>query len=164
MQLHFDVNDDAGRQEFLYQTVPALLSDITGEEKALWGQFAPQHMLEHLSWAVEASVGKIDHPLSVPDEKASLYREFLFNDLPTKRLFRHPLLDKVPPPLRFKSLDDARKNLLNLMQEFEEYPDIPHMHSIFGLLDHEEWERMHYKHFFHHLMQFGLIQTLEAEM
>ena len=32
-------------------------------------------------------------------------------------------------------------------------------HPIFGPIGYDEWHRTHYKHTYHHLLQFGLIES-----
>jgi hypothetical protein len=36
-------------------------------------------------------------------------------------------------------------------------PGALHTHPVFGLIGAHDWERAHFKHVFHHLVQFGLV-------
>jgi hypothetical protein len=66
------------------------------------------------------------------------------------------------PANRYGSLPEALEAFKSCMARFfaqsdEEMREL-RVHPVFGPLNHEEWERSHFKHFFHHLLQFGLIE------
>ena len=61
-------------------------------------------------------------------------------------------------PLKNKTLDQAKEQLINSLNAYEEYfkenPDARTIHPSFGLLTFKEWELFHPKHFNHHFSQF----------
>jgi hypothetical protein len=165
IQTCFDVNDTKGRIDFLQNVTPAALDALSPSDAARWGHMTPQQMVEHLIWALEASNGRIELRCSVHPKLVAKIRGFLFENTPTSREFMNPELKKGSPPLRFTSMLEARQELKKETERFLSEPDNQgarlRAHPVFGDLNHAEWERSHYKHFFHHLLQFGLIEQLE---
>jgi hypothetical protein len=118
-------------------------------------------MIEHLVWAFECSDGTIELPCRTPESLLERAKTFLRDNRQTPHDFKNPLLGENPLPLRFSSLVDAkaalRKELTRFVDHFREQPSAIHVHPIFGPLGAEEWQRSHFKHCYHHLLQFGLI-------
>ena len=87
-------------------------------------------------------------------------------DRPTPRGFRNPELGEIPPAYQCASLQDARtwfnQELVRFSGHYQSHPKAVHVHPIFGTLGKEEWERSHFKHCCHHLLQFGLIGEPES--
>jgi oxepin-CoA hydrolase/3-oxo-5,6-dehydrosuberyl-CoA semialdehyde dehydrogenase len=104
----------------------------------------------------------------VPEERRVRARVFLYTNRPTPKEFKNPALPTDrPPALRYPGLAEARAALRRAIQDyqahFRAHPEATHTHPLFGDLGAEDWERTHYKHCFHHLLQFGLIEQ-EREM
>ncbi|WP_422860243.1 DUF1569 domain-containing protein [Flagellimonas sp. S174] len=163
MTMPFEVNDDPARKEFLVNQLTAILMDLDEDLKPNWGKMSPQQMVEHLIWTFDISLGIIQVPCSTPGNKIEAYKRFLKSNLPTKQNFRNPILGGVLPELYFESLKDAIKGLQKKIGFFYDSnrPSAKEVqnHPIFGPLNLEEWERSHYKHCFHHLQQFGLLEA-----
>ena len=74
----------------------------------------------------------------------------------------NPLLKKGLPPLRFAGIRDAVAALDDQVKAFLDRGSRtwqePRVHPVFGPLDQGEWSRAHFKHFYHHLLQFDLIE------
>jgi len=72
----------------------------------------------------------------------------------------NPALADGLPSLRFDGLESARNafgaELSTFLRDIG-LRDRRFVHPIFGELSHEEWHRVHYKHIYHHLLQFSLI-------
>jgi hypothetical protein len=62
---------------------------------------------------------------------------------------------------RFPSFAGAKgathKEAARFADHFPEQPDAIHVRPLFGPLSAEEWQRSLFKHCYHHLLQFGLI-------
>lgn len=160
--LPFDVNDAGIRREFLTHLLPEAIEDLAEESQPLWGTMTARHMVEHLIWAFEASRGEIEFEREIPEARRERLRAFLHGNQPTPIEFRNPVLGAEPHPFRFAGLDEAKTALREEMERFFDYfrmnPDAVHTHSVFGPLNADEWERSHYKHCWHHLLQFGLVR------
>jgi oxepin-CoA hydrolase / 3-oxo-5,6-dehydrosuberyl-CoA semialdehyde dehydrogenase len=159
--LQFDVNDDALRRAFFDHLLLDAVAGLGADDTPLWGAMNAQHMLEHLQWAFACSTGSLDVPCSTPPHLLERAKRFLRDHRQTPHEFRNPLLGEVPPPFRYADFDGARGALQQevgaFVRHFIEEPDSVHMHPLFGPLSGEEWQRAHFKHGFHHLLQFGLV-------
>jgi hypothetical protein len=162
-----NVNDSETRRKFLELQIFEALSLIESDRRPLWGHFTPQQMVEHLLWATEVSTGKVPAVCSLPPKLLERFRPFLFNDQPTSREFMNPMLKRGLPALRYAGMTQAVEALRNEIDQFLQTGKAPNhqtlqrVHPVFGPLTHEEWERSHYKHFYHHLLQFDLLRETE---
>jgi hypothetical protein len=158
----FDVNDTRLRRMFLYDVVPALIAGVGEDTHISWGNMSAQHIVEHLLWAFEGSMGTVDVVCNTPEAVLDRARRFLYDNRQTPRDVRNPMLGKDPPPLRFATLHEAKAALMKGLSEFSRYaethPAATHIHPLFGPCGMEEWERSHFKHCYHHLLQLGLIE------
>jgi len=160
-RIRFDVNDGALRSEFLHRTFMDAVGQLGADDLPLWGGMRSQHVVEHLQWAFAFSTGDLDAPCKTPAQLLDRARRFLYDNRHTPHGFKNPLLGDIPPPFRFSDLDEARTALQAEVDRFHahylELPDAVHIHPIFGALGAEGWQRSHYKHCVHHLLQFGLV-------
>lgn len=88
-------------------------------------------------------------------------KAWLYDDKPKPQEFRNPELPNTPLPLRHVNITKAKAAFREELDRFikfgETQPDAMSTHPIFGTLGTEEWERVHFKHNYHHLLQFGLV-------
>jgi len=159
--LRFDVNDSELRRTFFDHLLLDAVAGLGSNDQPRWGAMSAEHMLEHLQWAFACSTGSLDVPCTTPPHLLERAKRFLRDRRHTPHVFRNPLLEEVPPPFRYADLDEARRALQQevaaFVRHFREEPDSVHMHPLFGPLNAEEWHRAHFKHGFHHLLQFGLV-------
>ncbi len=157
----FDVNDADARKVFLNHTLMEAIAGISEASQPSWGRMHAQHMVEHLVWTFEVSTGKVAVECATPDRLLERVKRFLYVNVPMQHDFRNPALAEDPPELRFAGLAEARDALQDALNQylghFADSPDTVEMHPVFGPLGAEEWERIHFKHCYHHLLQFGLI-------
>jgi hypothetical protein len=87
-------------------------------------------------------------------------KEFLFSDKPMAKNIEVPFAKK-DEKLRNENLEFAIDELAENWIEFEEYyfenEGNQNLHPYYGLLNYEEWLRLHSKHFTHHFEQFNLL-------
>jgi oxepin-CoA hydrolase/3-oxo-5,6-dehydrosuberyl-CoA semialdehyde dehydrogenase len=153
----YDVNDAVLRDTFLRREFPLAVATLSEASRAEWGRMSAQQMVEHLIWALDLSLGRVTVACYTPEEDLPRYKRFLLSNRPSPREFMNPALTTGLPALRFDSLEAAKAALREALERFlDGSHDSLHMHPVFGPLSHEEWHRMHYKHFHHHLEQFGL--------
>ena len=147
---------------FITDTAFKNLEGLTAESKAKWGVMNPQEMTEHLADFFDVSTEKVKTKLYTPEEHLPRYMEFLMSEKEFKENTKAPtdLLGEKPMPIRFPSLDAAKENLKRSVNDFVSYFSedemIKTLHPAFGMLNYEEWIRLHYKHVLHHLKQFDL--------
>jgi oxepin-CoA hydrolase/3-oxo-5,6-dehydrosuberyl-CoA semialdehyde dehydrogenase len=157
----FDVNDDDLRESFLRRVMFDALTDLTEDTLSLWGTMTPQQMIEHLRWAFQCSTGIIELPCYTPGNLLERAKRFLYDNRQTPHQFKNPAIGENMPPLHFSTLADAKaglqKEIIRFFDHFREVPDAIHVHPIFGPLEAQEWQRSHFKHCYHHLCQFGII-------
>jgi len=86
---------------------------------------------------------------------------FLYDNRPTPREVQNPALAAGLPSLRHAGTADAtvalRREVALFLDQAASAPGAARMHPVFGPIATEEWARSHFKHGYHHLLQFGLI-------
>ncbi len=138
------------------------MNALKEDSKGGWGVMNAQEMTEHLADFFNVSTEKIKTKLYTPEEHLPKYMEFLMSEKEFKENTKAPaeLLGETPLPLRFSSLDEAKQNLRQSVNDFNAYfredESKRTLHPAFGMLNYDEWVRLHYKHVLHHLKQFGL--------
>jgi oxepin-CoA hydrolase/3-oxo-5,6-dehydrosuberyl-CoA semialdehyde dehydrogenase len=161
--IHFDVNDDKLREKFFNQLFIDYIAYVNEDTQPIWGKMTPQHMIEHLLWTFECSTGKVELPCRTPENMLDRAKRFLHDNRPMPHDFKNPLLGENPIPLRFHNFSDAKdalqKEISCFINYFREQPSAIHVHPVFGPLGAEEWQRTHFKHCYHHLLQFRLINN-----
>jgi len=157
----FDINDAELRESFLRHEVVPLALGLSEASSPRWGRMRPQEMIEHLIWAFELSTGQARTECPVPAAEVPRMKKFLYDNRPTPREFMNPALAAGLPPLRYGSLREAIRALARELGCFIDGPRSSgqlYTHPIFGPIGYDEWHRTHYKHTYHHLLQFGLIE------
>jgi oxepin-CoA hydrolase/3-oxo-5,6-dehydrosuberyl-CoA semialdehyde dehydrogenase len=162
IKVTFDVNDAELRDEFLTQKVPEALALLQEDTKPEWGKMGAQHMVEHLLLIFEISTGKLKVPCKTPEEKLRKMKAFLHLNRPMPKGFQNPLQGDEPPDLQYQNFDEVVEKLTDEIRHFLRYykenPDAIHTNPTFDDLGAEEWHKFHFKHCFHHLNQFGVIE------
>lgn len=138
------------------------LGRLSKDDIPVFGRMSAQHMVEHLSFTVMMSNGKLPHALYYSKEKADKIREYTIQtDKEIIIGFRAPMLPSDPVPLKNNSLEAARKQLKHELTAFDEYfmndPDGRPTNPTMGPLRFDEWLIFHNKHFTHHFKQFNLL-------
>lgn len=164
-KISFDVNNSEAREHFLKHTLMEAVAGLDERSQPHWGKMTAQQMVEHLIWAFDLSNGKSKLICNLSQEQQSQRKPFLYNNRPTPRGVPNPELENGIPPNRYKDLEEAKQNLgealLAFVNQIPENHQQDYDHPIFGTLTRDEWERAHYKHIYHHLLQFGLIPDPE---
>lgn len=137
------------------------LKNLQVDQKPSWGKMTPQHMVEHLTLALQMSNGKINVKCISQPETLPPLKRFLLGDRPLPKEYINPYIGPDLLPLKFSDLNEA---CLELEKEFNDYnkffeanPDKETVHVTFGKLNKQEWDQFHLKHFTHHLEQFNLL-------
>jgi len=157
----FDVSDSDLRTEFFRHLLFDALSALRDDTRPGWGKMTAQQMVEHLIWAVEISTGKALADCTFPEAQRERLKAFLYENRPTPREFQNPAFAAGLPTLRYAGAADATAALRHEVRLFLDQaaatPGAARTHPVFGPIAAEEWARSHFKHCYHHLLQFGLI-------
>lgn len=141
--------DPAVKQELINR-----INTLTPESKRKWGKMDAAQMMAHLQAPMGVALGT--HPLKgnpllkmiMPLFKKALYDEKPWKQgLPTAKSF----VTTGEP----KNFDEEKRKLLEMLNHFSENNMISEDHPVFGKLSKEQWSKATWKHFDHHLRQFG---------
>ena len=163
MTIPFDVNDKELRTAFFRRHLWDALAALQEDAAPRWGRMTARQMVEHLCWVFEVSTGQASVECPVPEARRERYKAFLYDNTPMMHEFRNPALAAGLPPLRHAGLAEAKAALRREVERFLDHgrddPGATHTHPVFGPIGTEEWDRSHFKHAHHHLLQFDLIST-----
>lgn len=142
------------------EIVLSKLSILSAEKEPLWGEMSAQRMVEHLTDTMRLAIGIGDPELEIPEEKVGKAKGFLISEHPMPQNFKASFA-KENTALRNDNIQDAisefKKAWMDFNKFYEENPKDSVLHPNFGMLNHDEWLRLHSKHVTHHLKQFDLI-------
>lgn len=159
----FDVNDAEARETLLRRGLFEALVALRANARPRWGHMTAQQMIEHLLWAFELSTGEAQAECPIREPQRQRAKAFLYDNRPTPREYVNPALTAGLPPLRHEGLSDAvaglRTAVNRFLQQAVSAPDVTRTHPVFGPIGRDEWARAHFKHIYHHLLQFGLVAT-----
>jgi hypothetical protein len=140
---------------FLQRRAPELLLHLPPVQRPFWGQMNAPQMLAHLTEWVGRSAGHNSMP-------AAYFEPSLYWLLSAAPLAHYPR--RLPPPepvVHQSALAPAVAALRQALDDFFAYharhPTATPAHPAFGPLTFGQWLVMHFKHFNHHLLQFGLL-------
>ena len=136
-----------------------LLQKLSPETPALWGNMSAQRMVEHLTDSINMARGAVEYQLAVPEEMAAKLKTFVHTDKPMAHNIQVNFAT-AEMNLRNADLDDAIDEFtltwVDFMEEAEANPTLETLHPYYGMLNREDWLKLHAKHFTHHIQQFGL--------
>lgn len=154
LPIHWD------REDFLTRTAPEFLRMLEPGQSPVWGEMSPGHMVEHLIYITENCRGVREIPLLIPEEELPKYKGFLMSRYGFTRNFKFPLLPESGLlPLTYRHYGEALDALTDELENFFDYIDDPDFeyapHPFYGPMSREEAIMFQFKHFLHHMMQFG---------
>lgn len=143
------------------QKISEKLSLLQIDSLPLFGKMSAQHMVEHLTFAIMFSNGKLPQRLYYPIEKADLIKAtIIYSDKEMPIGFKAPMLNDDLLELRFPDLKTSISMLLSELDCFDKYfidnKDLKPINPTMGELNKQEWTIFHNKHFAHHFKQFNL--------
>jgi len=140
------------------EQMKASLSALRDDAAPGWGKMTPQQMVEHLVESVEYTNGKQTCACDRPADEAKAAKQLRLH--PDFVIPHNVYLGPLPETYRFASLDQAVRQLLQELDDFDDHfqaPGVRSVHSAFGPMDRDEWLIWHGKHFMHHFRQFGVV-------
>lgn len=149
-------------EQYFEKDIWPLLAQLTPTTPALWGRMDAQRMVEHLKLSVDAGAGLIGVKLATPEDKVEKVKMlFLLSDRPLQKGIKSSALPEEPLPYHYPNMEEAmvalKASLVQLKDSFNADGELKRMHNVFGMLTYHEWQWFNFKHFQHHLAQFGLI-------
>lgn len=146
---------------FISNTVPKLLLQLSAKAKGKWGVLNAQQMVEHLINSVRIANGKSLEKLVTPIDNLERVRSFMLSDKPFKENTKNVQMPDIPAPAVMESMKQAKDQLSAELQDFikafENNPLDTITNPFFGDLNFEEWTHLLNKHFEHHCYQFNLL-------
>lgn len=123
-----------------------------------WGKMNVGQMLKHCQLPLEVALGKREMETKIGFLKKLIFKTFkpmMYNDKLWKRNIGTAKEFVITEPHDFKT---EKINVVNLINEFASKKDNTNWpeHPIFGHFTIEQRGQMQYKHFDHHLTQFGV--------
>ena len=150
----------AESKDFFLKSID-LMRSLDPDQRPIWGEMGPQHMVEHIVGSWRISNGRARVQTVLQEDELADRREFLFSDREYEKNIANPVLGGKTPTLRKPSLDAAIDQLEDEMNAFftfhDAHPDVIETHPVFGDLDYEGWLIFQSKHMKHNLHQFDLI-------
>jgi hydroxymethylglutaryl-CoA reductase len=145
-------------QFFNIDEIRKRLSTLKPAKKPVFGKMNAQQMIEHLSFLIQISNGKVHADFFVEDEKSARRRPFLDTEGELQVGFKAPMLSEEPTPVKFKTIKESIDDLVIQITEFGHHFKTAKTenHPFFGELDFEYWQKFHVKHCTHHFKQFEL--------
>jgi hypothetical protein len=141
------------------ESMLSFLNQLDKNTQPKWGEMNAQRMVEHLTDALQMAMGKVPVTLMIPEDKVEKLVAFLDTDKPMARNIEVPFAKKETP-LRNEEIELAIDEFVDSWLAFEEKftndLSLKTIHPFYGSLNHDQWMKLHTKHFTHHMQQFGL--------
>lgn len=133
----------------------ARINKLTPDTKGKWGKMNVAQMLAHLQEPLHVAMGTKEikgtffFNLLMPFFKKTLWDEKPWKKgLPTDKTY-------VKTNAQF-DFETEKNKLLSLVNQFSEETATMKKHPVFGTMTQEQWSKSAWKHFDHHLQQFGV--------
>jgi hypothetical protein len=132
------------------------MTQLQPEAQRRWGKMSVVQMLNHLKIATGSGL----HIYQLTDE-SSFFSRVIVRFVALKLLNRFPKNAKGPEGFK-KEINDAldfnteKEQVLSILQKAHSSTYTIHLHPMFGTMPRALWGRLIYRHFDHHLRQFGV--------
>jgi hypothetical protein len=133
------------------------INQLTVATPALWGQMNTAQMLAHMQVGLNIAFGK--------KERIWHWIGFCFGSIGKRRLLKRGDFDRHMPTFKqakithYRTFNEEKVKLTGLIKyALENGPGIvvKYPHPYFSTFKDDEWARLNWKHFDHHLRQFGV--------
>lgn len=133
------------------------IDELHPNSKAMWGKMNVSQMLAHCVVPTRVSAGELPSAQTLLGKffgrmakKQLLNGEYMKKNLPTAPNF---IIKETPD---FYLSQQALKEAIQRLYETDKSALLQRKHPFFGKMTLEEWGILNYKHFDHHLRQFGV--------
>jgi Protein of unknown function (DUF1569) len=132
---------------------------LQADAAPLWGKMNPTEMLAHCTAAIKMAFGEIPAKVRFSPWKASIARLLFIEWFPFPK--DSPTTAEMDTNKKLKptgSFTEEREALFFQLNRMNNAPTDFNfgMHPLFRKLNREQWGKVVYKHFDHHLRQFGV--------
>lgn len=137
------------------EAIQQRLLKLTPTTQPLWGKLTAPKLLCHLADALDVSNGTVTPKIKLPAIVTLVFRWMALNmNFPKNGRTAPEMLASVPTA----EFERDRQKALDRLAIFVKKPLDAQWHpsAAFGALSGEEWSHITWKHFDHHLRQFGL--------
>ena len=153
------------KESFLRNTYLDQIKQLDPSAERRWGLMNVQQMIEHMSDSFRIANGKDIHTgILTPEEKLPRLQAFVISDNPFKENTKNILLPETPPAAKHTSIQDSISELEHEVNDFFSRFESDKLQTIrnpfFGDLNYEQWVALQYKHCWHHLNQFGVMNLV----
>lgn len=142
-------------EEETYSKILDRVSNLNSNSERLWGKMSVGQMVWHCQYPLKIAIKNKE-----TKKKGNIFvRLFIKKSMYNDKTWRKSL--PTAPALKTKEdkkLEDELPKLILLITEFQALNKRNkwHPHPLFGILTHEQWGKMQFKHLDHHLKQFGV--------
>lgn len=148
---------DISKAEELKET----LNKLNEYAEPEFGIMTPQHIIEHLSSSVKMATGKfVVKQFTTAEEAVAAKNKLIVSNDPFPKGIKSPVLPEGLAELKFMSLQAAKNDLIENVEEFNALltnnKEHKAVHPRMGELSVTEWKRVLDKHFTHHFSQYNL--------
>jgi Protein of unknown function (DUF1569) len=132
------------------------LNSLQSNSERKWGKMEVDQMLAHVNLSLETAMGLyIPKRMFIGKIMGGFFKKKFLNDKP---MVKNSPTDKNYIFTDKKEFEKEKSKAIQLVEQF--YKNGPakctkHPHSFFGNFTPEEWAILQWKHFDHHLRQFG---------
>jgi len=137
------------------QEIIVRIQKLSPQSQAQWGKMNVSQMLAHLQMPLGVAVGT--HKL-----KRTLFGR-IFGPIAKPILYNpKPFKKNLPTDKSFimtgseREFELEKNKVLEMLNKFSESTMVDEPHPFFGKLNKEQWSKGMWKHFDHHLQQFGV--------
>ena len=135
------------------------LATLTPGTAPRWGKMNSAQVIGHLNAVVRYTMGELP---ALPD-RSTWFSRWVFKPLIVHGLVAIPHNVKIPsrpgkpdPVVPEGTLDQLRATIDEYLARSARGDLGPAVHPFFGVLSAATWAKFHYRHFEHHLTQFGV--------
>lgn len=140
-----------------FEAIKKRINVLQPDAQREWGKMDVAQMLAHVTIFLNTAMGNyFPKPRVTDPEQNEAYKKALVNDQPMPK---HIPSDTEYVVTDVKDFEQEKRRALEMLQTF--YDNGPqkcttHPHPAFGHLTPEEWATFLWKHYDHHLRQFGV--------
>lgn len=136
------------------QQIVDRINTLTPQSQAQWGKMNVAQMLAHVQLPINCAYGT--HEVKggfLLKLIGPFFKSVLYNDKPYKQGLP---TDKTYVVIDTKNFDAEKNTLLEKINQFTPDNIVVENHPVWGKLTKEQWSKATWKHFDHHLKQFGV--------
>jgi hypothetical protein len=142
------------------EVILKLLDPLKEESIPKWGTMTPIMMIEHLTTMLKMSSGKYQPAKAKDFINTERPTDFLTSAIPLQKNLKAsfvPEFVEVKNDNLSDAIDEFTEEWLAYEEHYQRDSDTREEHPYFGLLNYQQWQKLHSKHISHHLLQFDLI-------